>query len=484
MIAEAVMKRTVALVAVSLILITTPAFLRGQDKSLMDAWDRLPKAERWFQQGVREFHAGRSGDAAKDFEKCLRELPRHAFARYYLANIAYVANDLPRALGEMDGALEDLGFMESLNDYGLTQKAKTYDSYKRMMDAEWAAAKNCRARAEIDSLSGTIKDAEKKQELQLNEQKAARLRQKAHYLYFRGNIHFRLERFDDAARDYEQAIALDPRHANAYNNLAAIYYLAGKHGRALEFLDAADRQGLEDNLNMNLRYLVLEALGRPTAGLLQEEFSAGPEAGLGIVRFALAVKDKDPLRPPLYENGYLVFDRATRAAVLIDPGVEDPRIDEAVKSRDLKIEAILNTHGHRDHIGADAFYAGLYHVPVLIETEDAKDLGPAGAKTLSDGQILSYPGFSIGVIHVPGHTPGSVCFLAGDVLFSGDTLFKSGIGSVAAENPEKTRTLQSRMIGSIRERLLVLPDATRVCPGHGRTSTIADERANNAFLRH
>ena len=477
------MKRTVALFAVCLILIATPAFLRGQDKSLIDAWDRLPKADRWFQQGVREFQAGRSADAAKDFEKCLRELPRHAFARYYLANIAYVANDLPRALGDMDGALEDLGFMESLNDYGLTQKAKTYDSYKRMMEAEWAAAKNCRARAEIDSLSGVIKDAEKKQQLQLDAQKAARLRQKAHYLYFRGNIHFRLERFDDAARDYEQAIALDPRHANAYNNLAAIYYLAGKHGRALEFLEAADRQGLEDNLNMNLRYLVLEALGRPTAGLLQEEFSAGTEAGLGIVRFALAVKDKDPLRPPLYENGYLVFDRTTRAAVLIDPGVEDPRIDEAVKSRDLKIEAILNTHGHRDHIGADAFYAGLYHVPVLIETEDAKDPGLAGAKTLSDGQTLSYPGFSIGVIHTPGHTPGSVCFLAGGVLISGDTLFKGGIGLVSAESPSKTAKIQEAMVRSIKDKLLALPDETLICPGHGKTSTVAEEEAGNPFLK-
>ena len=465
-----------------LALVNSPAFT-AVDPAIKEAWDRLPKAERWFQQGVKEFQAGRSEAAAKDFEKCLQEVPRHAFARYYLANIAYIANDLSRALGDMNAAVEDLGFMESLNDYGLTQKAKTYDSYKRMMNEEWAAAINCRARAEIDSLSGELKDTEKKQELQLERQKAARIRQKAHYLYFRGNIHFRLERFDDAARDYEQAIVLDPQQANAYNNLAAIYYLAGNHAGALDYLDRAMRQGLEDNLNLTLQALVFEALGRPTAGILLEELTAGPQNDLGIVRFALAYRAKDPLRPATYENGYVLFSRSTREAVVIDPGVEDPRIDEFVRDRSLKVKAILNTHWHGDHTGADPYYARLFQAPVLIGAGDAKALAPAPAGTLSDGQVLSYDGFALKVFQVPGHTPGSVCFLAGDVLFSGDTLFKGGIGLVAAETPEKTRALQSEMVRGIRDRLLVLPDATRVCPGHGKTSTIADERATNAFLK-
>jgi hydroxyacylglutathione hydrolase len=456
--------------------------LAADDKAVKEAWDKLPAAERWFQKGLKEFQAGRRDTATADFEKCLGEIPGHAFARYYLANIAYVENDMPRALAGMDRAIEDLGFMESLNDYALRQKNKTYDSYKRMMAEEWDSTGSCRTHRELETLYGQVTDAEKKQEIELEAQKSARARQRAHYLYFRGNIHFQLKRLGDAARDYEQAVALNPRHANAYNNLAAIHYLAGDHGGALALLEEAERQGLEDNLNLMLRYLVLEALKRPTAGILEEEIEAGPGNELGVVRFALATKSPDPLRPPLYENGYLVFSRATREAVLIDPGVEDPRIDAAVRARGLKIRAILNTHGHEDHVGADTFYAGLYRVPVFIDAKDAKGAGLAGAKGLSDGETLSDAGFPVTVIHVPGHTQGSVGFLAGGVLFSGDTLFKDGIGSVSSADAETAKKLQAAMVRGIKDRFLILPDATVVCPGHGRMTTIAGERASNPFL--
>lgn len=455
----------------------------AEDTVVKDAWDRLPKAERHFQQGLKELNAGRSEAAAKDFEKCLQEIPRHAFARYYLANIAYMANDMQKALDDMTRAIGDFDFMQALNDYAVKQKSKTYDSYARMMAEEWDSTTSCRTHRELEALSGEVTDAKSKQELQLAGQKAARSRQKAHYLYFLGNIHFQLKRFPEAARSYEGAIALNPRHANAYNNLAAIFYLAGEPGKALGYLEEAERQGLGDNLNLKLQDLVYGALGRPTAGILREEIATGPGSDLGIVRFALAIKSKDPLRPATYENGYVLFSRSTREAVVIDPGVEDPRIDEFVRDQSLKVKAILNTHGHDDHAGADPYYSRLFSAPVLIGAEDAKALalGPVGA--LSDGQVLSYDGFAVTVLHIPGHTPGSVCFLAGDALFSGDTLFKGDIGFVAAETPEKTRTLQSGMVRGIRDRLLVLPDATRVCPGHGRTSTIADERATNAFLK-
>ena len=469
--------------ALALLVLLTAPLIGAEDTAVKEAWDRVPAAERWFQRGLKEFQAGRSDAAAKDFEKCLQEIPRHAFARYYLANIAYVANDMPKALDEMSRAIGDFDFMQALNDYAVKQKSKTYDSYTRMMAEEWDASTSCRTHRELEALYGEVTDAKSKQELQLADQKAARSRQKAHYLYFLGNIHFQLQRFPEAARSYEEAIALNPRHASAYNNLAAIFYMAGEHERALGLLAEAERQGLGDNINLKLQYLVSEALGRPTAGILEEEITAGPENDLGVIRFALAFKNKDPLRPPLYENGYLVFSRATREAVLVDPGVEDPRIEESVRARGLTVKAVLYTHGHDDHVAAGPHYAGLFSAPVLVEAEDAGGLAAAPARTLSDGEILSYDGFSLRVLHIPGHTPGSVCFLAGEVLFSGDTLFKGDIGFVAAETPEKTRTLRSGMVRGIRDRLLVLPDATRVCPGHGRTSTIADERATNAFLK-
>lgn len=469
--------------ALALLALLTAPLIGAEDTAVKEAWDRVPAAERWFQRGLKEFQAGRSEAAAKDFEKCLQEIPRHAFALYYLANIAYVANDMPRALDVMSRAVEDLDFMQALNDYAVKQKSKTYDSYTRMMAEEWDATTSCRTHRELEALYGEVSDAKSKQELMIAGQKAARSRQKAHYLYFLGNIHFQLKRFPEAARSYGEAIALNPRHANAYNNLAAIFYLAGEPGKALGYLEEAERQGLGDNLNLQLQDLVYGAMGRPTAGILREELTAGPQSDLGIVRFALAYISKDPLRPATYENGYVLFSRSTREAVVIDPGVEDPRIDEFVRDQSLKVKAILNTHGHGDHAAADPYYSRLFQAPVLIGAEDAKALAPAPAGTLSDGQVLRYDGFALTVLNIPGHTPGSVCFLADEVLFSGDTLFKGDIGFVAAETPEKARKLQSGMVRGIRDRLLALPDATRVCPGHGRTSTIADERATNAFLK-
>jgi hydroxyacylglutathione hydrolase len=468
--------------ALTLVTLSAMSLAAAEDKAVKEAWDRLPAAERHFQRGLKEFQAGRSGEAEKSFAKCLQELPRHAFARYYLANIAYVANDLQGALDAMTRAVADLEFMEALNDYAIKQKNNTYDSYTQMMEEENEATTSCRTHREVASLYGEITDAKNLEEMRRAEQEAARARQKAHYLYFLGNIYFRLQRMPDAAREYEKAIALNPRHADAYNNLAAIHYMAGDAGRALDLLEEAARHGVGDNLNLQLQYLVAEALGRPTEGILQEEFVAGPRGELGVVRFALAFESKSGPGPTLYENAYLLFSRATREAVLIDPGVKDPRIDECVRSRGLKVRAILNTHDHADHTDANAHFARLYGAPVLIKAEDAKYLAAKPSGTFTDGQVLQYDGFSITVLHTPGHTLGSVCFLAGDVLFSGDTLFKNGIGRVTAETPEKMRKLQATMVRAIKEKLLVLPDGTRVCPGHGKTSTIGAERAGNTFL--
>jgi hydroxyacylglutathione hydrolase len=467
-----------------LLLVLAPALLAGgQDKTLPEAWERLPAADRLFQQGLKEFRLGRSDAAAAAFEKCLAELPQHAYARYYLANIIYIRNEFERALEHTNRAVADLDFMQALSDYAVKQKNKTYESYTRMMAEEWDSTTSCRAHREIESLYGEITDAKGRRELQLAGQKAAQARQKAHYLYFLGNIHFQLRRYDEAARKYREAIELNPQHANAYNNAAAISYLAGDNAGALDYLERAERQGLGDNLNLMLQYLVYEALGRPTEGILREDLQAGAPADVSLVRFALAFKSRDALAPPLYENAYVIFSRASREAVLIDPGVEDPRIGDLVRAQNLTVKAILNTHGHEDHVSADAAYAGLFRAPILIAAQDARRLPAAPAGTVFDGEILRYDGFTIKVLLTPGHTPGSVCFLAGDFLISGDTLFKNGIGLVASGSPAKTAKIQEAMVRSIKDKVLTLPDATRLCPGHGKTSTIADEKADNPFLK-
>jgi glyoxylase-like metal-dependent hydrolase (beta-lactamase superfamily II)/Tfp pilus assembly protein PilF len=471
-------------VAASLAVLTLLVLpLKGaEDEALKEAWKRIPAAERHFQNGLTAFNAGRSEAAAAAFEKCLREIPRHAFAHYYLANLFYVGKDLPRSRDHMEQALAGLAFMQALNDYAVNQKSRTFDSYSQMLASEWDVTASCRTHRQIESLAGELADTKSKLELQVAEQKAARSRQKAHYLYFLGNIYFQLRRFPEAVQNYRKAIELNPRHASAYNNIAAISYMAGDFQGAFDYLERAGRQGLEDNLNLKLQFLVHQALGRPTEGILQEDLSPGAQGDLGVVRFALAFRAKDSLLPPLYENGYVIFSKSTREAVLIDMGVVDPRIDEFIRAQNLEVKAVLNTHGHEDHAGAAMHYSGLFRAPVLIHAKDAKLLAAPPAGTFTDGEILRYAGFEAKALHIPGHTPGSVCFLVGDVLFSGDVLFRESIGKIEAENPAKAAVLQEAMVRSIRDRLLALPDGTRLCPGHGKTSTIGTEKATNPFL--
>ncbi len=452
----------------------------AEDEALREAWKRMPVAERHFQSGLAAFNARRSEVAVAEFEKCLQEMPRHAFAHYYLANLFYLGQDLERSLDHMSQAIANLAFIQALNDYAAKRKSRTFDSYAQMLTSEWDNTGSDRTRRQMESLAGEPADTKTKKEVRVGDREAAASRQKARFVCFLGNIYFQMKRFPEAAQEYREAIELNPRHASAYNNIAAISYMAGDFQGASDYLERAARQGLEDDLNLKLQFLVQEALGRPTAGILQEDVPS--HGDLAVVRFALAFDRKNALLPPLYENGYVVFNKSSREAILIDMGVVDPRIDEFVRAQSLEVKAVLNTHGHQDHAAAAAHYSGLFRAPVLIHAKDAKLLAAPPAGTFTGGEILRSESFTVKALPVPGHTPGSVCFLVGDLLFSGDVLLKGSIGRVWAKNSARAAALQAAMVRRISERLLTLPGGTLVCPGHGKTSTIGQERATNPFL--
>jgi len=451
--------------------------------SVDEAWKKLGPAESRFAQGIKAFRSGLYTEASEAFESCLREMPRHAYASYYLANIAYIQGDFPRALTHMERSLGDLPFMDELNDHGLKRKSRSIASYEQMLNTEWENAVNCRAAREIESLADEVSTDKTKLELQAAKESASRARRSAHYRYFLGNILFQLKDFPEAARLFREALALDPRHTGAANNAAAICYMAGDLKGALEIIDKSESEGLGDGLNLKLKHLVLEGLGRPTEGILLEDLSSGPEGDLGVVRLALAARSDDPQIPAFYENCYVVFCRTSRQAVLIDPGAEDSRIPELVRTEGLEVKAILNTHFHPDHTAANGRYAALFAAPVIAPQRDAEALPEPPARSFGDGEVLPFEGFSVKTLLTPGHSPGSSCFLIGDFLFTGDTLFKGFIGQVAEESREKAGEEQRRLARTIRDKLLTLDGRLRVCPGHGKTTTIADEAADNPFLR-
>lgn len=462
--------------------LTGALLVRAEDPAVKEAFDRLPAAEKYYRTGLKEFTAGRYPEAVAAMEKCAGEMPRHAYASYYLANIAYIRGDLEKALAYMERALRDLPFMQELNAFAVERKSRSIESYQQMLDTEWENTTSCRQSREIEALTDELDTRKTKMELAAEREKAARAMQEAHYRYFLGNIHFQAKRLADAARLYAEAIALNPRHVDAYNNAAAIRYLAGDQAGALDLLERAEREGLGDNLNLKLKHLVFEALGRPTAGILVEDLSSGPDADLGVMRFALAYKFAEPLLPPLYENCYVVYSRASKQAVIIDPGVEDPRIAAFVAERGLTVKAILNTHFHPDHTAANGRYAALYQAVVVAPGPDAKSLTPPPGRAVGDGEMLRFEGFSVGTVHTPGHTPGSTCFLVGDYLFSGDTLFKNDICKLPEEAPGKAAEAQRRFVRMLREKVMALDDRVHVCPGHGQVTTVAEEKRGNPFF--
>ena|SRR5919198_5431617 len=171
-----------------------------------------------------------------------------------------------------------------------------------------------------------------------------------------------------------------------------------------------------------------------------------------------------------YENNiFIVSDQASGEAYVLDGGYEPEAIAEAAAG--LQVRAILITHGHRDHHEHAAELKQLLGVPLGIGADDVDMLGFAPDFTIEDGQTLPFGGQALQAIHTPGHTPGSTSFLIGPHLFTGDTLFPGGPG-----NTQRDPQRFARIIDSIRQRLFELPDETVVYPGHGRDTTVGQER--------
>jgi len=196
---------------------------------------------------------------------------------------------------------------------------------------------------------------------------------------------------------------------------------------------------------------------------------------------------------PFQTNSYLVEDETTGLALLIDPTIGSESIYDYVAAHKLQVPLIVNTHGHIDHVYGDAFFKQKTGAALVIHPADTDWLqavpqqavmfgiqAPPSAtpdQLVNDGDSVATGNLSLRVIHTPGHTPGGICLYGHGILLSGDTLFAGSIGRTDLPGGD-----YETLIAAIHEKLLALPDETVVYSGHGRPTTIGEEKRLNPFL--
>ncbi len=202
---------------------------------------------------------------------------------------------------------------------------------------------------------------------------------------------------------------------------------------------------------------------------------------------------------PLGCNCTILGDEDAGEAIVVDPGGDHDKILSRLRDLGLRCTAIVHTHTHFDHAGSTREVQAATDAPAMLHEEDLflyRDMQmqldtfgiPLAApepvdidRFLVEGDTLSVGAVEAGVLHTPGHTPGSLCLAVGGdspVLIAGDTLFQGSVGrsDLWAGDGEQ-------LVKSIRDKLLCLPDDTMVITGHGPVTTIGNEKRYNPFLR-
>ena len=257
-------------------------------------------------------------------------------------------------------------------------------------------------------------------------------------------------------------------------------------GRKLDAAALAARTGLEPGR--------IEQLTAGTAGPSEDEARAiarelaldpGKLADIALARWAPAPAQWDHVRHhpqnPHPSNGYIFFLEDGRTAALVDPAGTPRNLLTAIGRGPYALRYILITHKHADHCDATAdVYSAFPNAQIVMHKADVAAIGALAPKALhlNDGDEVPFgDAAAIRMIHTPGHTDGSSCYLFKSTLFSGDTLFAGSVGGTFGD-----RSTYEDLIAGVRGKLFKLDEATVVMPGHGPPTTIGEERAHNPFF--
>jgi len=200
---------------------------------------------------------------------------------------------------------------------------------------------------------------------------------------------------------------------------------------------------------------------------------------------------------PYQQNCSLIICEETKKAAVVDPGGEVERLLSAIKNHQVSVDKIILTHGHLDHVGGTEALAAHLSIPIIgPEKEDAFWLNELEAQSkmfafptaksflptqwLAEGDVVEVGNIKLNVLHIPGHTPGHIALFDAQSkqVIVGDILFNGAIG-----RSDFPRGDHGQLISGIKQKLLTLPEATVVFPGHGPTTTIGKEKVSNPYLR-
>lgn len=206
------------------------------------------------------------------------------------------------------------------------------------------------------------------------------------------------------------------------------------------------------------------------------------------------MKVKTIVAGPIGVNCYIVKDEDTGIGVIIDPGGNAAEIIQTARLDKIQVKYVINTHGHSDHIGANTEVCEAFGAKLLIHEADKKMLTDGRANLsffmgmtiisksadeyIKNGDVIEFGNCKLKVLHTPGHSEGGICLVTDGIVFSGDTLFAESIGRCDFPGGSEIT-----LIRSIKEKLMTLPDDTKVLPGHGPATTIGWERKCNPYLQ-
>ena len=171
---------------------------------------------------------------------------------------------------------------------------------------------------------------------------------------------------------------------------------------------------------------------------------------------------------PYGTNAYILVCRNTGESVIVDAPADAGKILDLLKGTNPNY--ILITHNHMDHTGALADLKSTLDLPIAAHADDAGGLPVSADQLLNDGDVISFGDIKLSVLYTPGHTPGSICFLTGNYLIAGDTLFPGGPGRTGSPADFK------RILESLTGKIFVLADDTQVFSGHGNSTILEKER--------